>query len=290
MKTIFILLILLLSTEFIWGFEDAILLRDIQVITLEKGHFTKGRRNSPIPQLKCIGGTARSQSHKVKNVQCINKGFDGNDVNWQCDTKLDNKLKFGKLSVNCEGYNYPDDPYVLVDSCGLKYELDYTDEYYRNRQNVNYKTIMVDSNYPGSSEMDIIVASLIILLIIVTLVICIVANRPKKIIVTSTHPHTHISREPVSCPFSGTRSAFSAPPLNPEFCEIPMTQSSNVHVTRTAPVIVESPTNAFVNGVIVGSSLVQRTHPAQTIIVSGNTERNDDGEHTSTSYAKTERR
>jgi hypothetical protein len=29
------------------------------------------------------------------------------------------KYKFGKLSVSCEGYAYPDDPYILAGSCGV---------------------------------------------------------------------------------------------------------------------------------------------------------------------------
>lgn len=31
-----------------------------------------------------------------------------------------------QISVNCEGYDYPDDPYVLAGSCALRYELDYS--------------------------------------------------------------------------------------------------------------------------------------------------------------------
>jgi hypothetical protein len=29
------------------------------------------------------------------------------------------KFKFGKISVSCEGYNYPEDPYILAGSCGV---------------------------------------------------------------------------------------------------------------------------------------------------------------------------
>jgi hypothetical protein len=29
------------------------------------------------------------------------------------------KYKFGKLSVSCEGYDYPEDPYILAGSCGV---------------------------------------------------------------------------------------------------------------------------------------------------------------------------
>ena len=28
------------------------------------------------------------------------------------------------MQVSCEGYEYPDDPYILKESCGLEYEID----------------------------------------------------------------------------------------------------------------------------------------------------------------------
>ena len=39
---------------------------------------------------------------------------------------MDNEYRFGKISVSCEGYDYPDDPYVLAGSCGLEYTIDRT--------------------------------------------------------------------------------------------------------------------------------------------------------------------
>ncbi|KAK3698184.1 hypothetical protein QZH41_019287, partial [Actinostola sp. cb2023] len=44
---------------------------------------------------------------------------------WECKADMDNKYKFGEIAVNCEGYDYPDDPYILKGSCGLEYSLDY---------------------------------------------------------------------------------------------------------------------------------------------------------------------
>jgi len=31
------------------------------------------------------------------------------------------KYKFGRLSVSCEGYAYPEDPYILAGSCGVSW-------------------------------------------------------------------------------------------------------------------------------------------------------------------------
>jgi len=38
---------------------------------------------------------------------------------WECKTDMDNAFRFGEISVYCEGYDYPDDPYVLKGSCGV---------------------------------------------------------------------------------------------------------------------------------------------------------------------------
>ena len=32
---------------------------------------------------------------------------------------MDSSYRFGDIAVNCEGYNYPDDPYILKGSCGV---------------------------------------------------------------------------------------------------------------------------------------------------------------------------
>ena len=32
---------------------------------------------------------------------------------------MNNGYKFGKIEVSCEGYDHPDDPYILKGSCGV---------------------------------------------------------------------------------------------------------------------------------------------------------------------------
>ena len=96
-------------------------------------------------------------------VQCYNMGSDGQDVQWECKTDMDNAYRFGHISVSCEGYSYPDDPYVLKGSCGvslsdtfksclllnfftckLEYTLDLTKEGYEKQQGREH-------NYYGNS-------------------------------------------------------------------------------------------------------------------------------------------
>lgn len=105
--------------------NERVLLQSISSITLYRGEYTTGRRSTPLPQLECIGGTA-SGSFSPKAAQCYNRGWDGRDVQWECKAEMPKEYKFGKITVSCEGYDYPNDPYILTGSCGLRYELDYS--------------------------------------------------------------------------------------------------------------------------------------------------------------------
>ncbi|XP_053475454.1 store-operated calcium entry-associated regulatory factor isoform X2 [Ictalurus furcatus] len=127
------LLINLLMSPLIYCWNDgAVLLRDVQALTLYRGRYTTARRSSPVPQLQCVGGSAGCTAFVPEVVQCQNKGWDGVDVQWECKADMDNWYRFGKVEVSCEGYNNPDDPYVLRGSCGLEYTLELTAE---GRQN-----------------------------------------------------------------------------------------------------------------------------------------------------------
>ncbi|XP_062069271.1 store-operated calcium entry-associated regulatory factor [Lepus europaeus] len=110
-----------------WNDPDRVLLRDVKALTLHYDRYTTSRRLEPIPQLKCVGGTAGCDAYTPKVIQCQNKGWDGYDVQWECKTDLDVAYKFGKTVVSCEGYESSEDQYVLRGSCGLEYNLDYTE-------------------------------------------------------------------------------------------------------------------------------------------------------------------
>lgn len=96
-------------------------LTKIDTLILRDGEMTTGRRSDPVKQLSCIGEYCHSRPHEVV---CKNIGHDGQDVTWKCTSDEMVQLKFGyDLDVQCEGYEYPDDPYVLAGSCGLRYSL-----------------------------------------------------------------------------------------------------------------------------------------------------------------------
>lgn len=118
----------LIGACFGWGeTHNKIRLQDVQVLTLYQGKMTTGRRSSPVPQLSCVGGSARGLFNP-EVVQCYNRGWDGLDVQWECKMDLDQDYRLGSVTVACEGYDYPEDPYILAGSCGLEYTLELTQQ------------------------------------------------------------------------------------------------------------------------------------------------------------------
>ncbi|XP_027491401.1 store-operated calcium entry-associated regulatory factor isoform X2 [Corapipo altera] len=144
-----------------WDRPGKVLLRDVQALTLHRGQYTTSRRTPAVPQLQCTGGSAGC-SRVPEVVQCYNKGWDGYDVQWQCKADLDKAYRFGHTEVSCEGFDYPDDPYILRGSCSLLFRLELTEEgerkvktsgsfgssYYQSRQ---------DSSDSGSGVIVVIV-------------------------------------------------------------------------------------------------------------------------------------
>ncbi|CAF1209062.1 unnamed protein product [Rotaria sordida] len=121
------------------GQHRSVLLEEVKTLTLHKGQRTEARRVSSVPQLKCVGGSAKC-AFEPDVVQCYNRGSNGIDIQWECTSEMPQKYKFGKLSVSCEGYNYPDDPYILAGSCGLEYNLELTDKNFRDsKQSTNVR-------------------------------------------------------------------------------------------------------------------------------------------------------
>ena len=102
--------------------DDRVLLKDIQALTFQSGTSTKSRRSSPIQQLTCTGG-GHCDSVQLTTVQCYNRGSDGQSIQWECKADMPTRYKFGQLDVSCEGYDSPEDEYILAGSCGLRYTI-----------------------------------------------------------------------------------------------------------------------------------------------------------------------
>ncbi|EYC33987.1 hypothetical protein Y032_0001g19 [Ancylostoma ceylanicum] len=137
MKVIFTMRLIVLLFFFLYFdrggcADERVLLRDVSTITLRDGQYTTGRRSAPVPQLKCVGGGARGR-FKPRAVQCVKQGFDGMDYQWKCSADMPQEYEFGQVTVTCEGYSYPEDPYILKGSCGLEYDLEYADTAYARK-------------------------------------------------------------------------------------------------------------------------------------------------------------
>jgi hypothetical protein len=121
-----------------------VLLTNVNVLTLRKGEYTTHRRVNPIKQLDCVRGCSYENYPDV--MQCYNKGSDGTDVNWKCETDLPNGAKLRNVNVQCEGYDSPDDPYILAGSCGVTFEV------YQSYQNQNQNRDYRSYDYASSSS------------------------------------------------------------------------------------------------------------------------------------------
>ncbi|KAI6551744.1 hypothetical protein MCOR03_008737 [Pyricularia oryzae] len=110
--------------------KNAILLSDVQSLTLRAGRQTSHRRVAAMPQLKCVSSRAVCALHEVDTMRCVNQGsgYGSEDIQWSCSASLPPELKLGSTEVMCEGYSSPDDPYVLSGSCGVEYRLVLTEE------------------------------------------------------------------------------------------------------------------------------------------------------------------
>ena len=109
--------------------KDAVLLSNIRTLTLHNNRQTTARRGPAVPQLECVGGNAKGL-HAVDVMRCTNEGADyaPEDVQWTCVANLPAEFKLGSTEVVCEGYESPEDPYVLSGSCGVEYRLVLTRE------------------------------------------------------------------------------------------------------------------------------------------------------------------
>lgn len=58
-------------------------------------------------------------------MRCKNSGsdYDEEDIQWTCTASLPEEFRLGSTEVICEGYDSPQDPYVLKGSCGVEYRL-----------------------------------------------------------------------------------------------------------------------------------------------------------------------
>ena len=118
--------------------KDKVLLSGVKSLIFYRNKRTTSRRTHSIHQLSCVGGTAGCRLFKPDVVECENLGFDKSTsrFNWKCHSEVSDDVTFNHVEVICEGYDYPEDEYILVGSCGLEFTLDYKDP--RNHHKKSY--------------------------------------------------------------------------------------------------------------------------------------------------------
>lgn len=189
--------------------EERVKLTEVQVITLYKDQYTNSRRLPPIPQLKCVGSFWKCQTYSPNFVQCYNKGYDGLDVQWECKANLDKSVRFGIIKVMCEGYNFPQDPFILAGSCGLEYTLELS----RTNRNYDY----YNTNLYETSKLSNFLTLLIMVVIILAVYKTCNKNRENEIRreINSTYAHIIDGTEYNALACSNTTTATSASNLFP---------------------------------------------------------------------------
>ena len=103
---------------------QSLLLSDVKTLTVRKELKTSHNRVPAVPQLQCVGGTAKGL-YEIDVLRCKNAGssYGDEDVQWTCTATLPSEFKLGSTDVICEGFSSSEDPYVLKGSCGVEYRL-----------------------------------------------------------------------------------------------------------------------------------------------------------------------
>ncbi|XP_069781168.1 store-operated calcium entry-associated regulatory factor [Narcine bancroftii] len=201
--------------------SERVLLREVQALTLYNGRYTNGRRTSPVPQLQCVGGTAGCSSFIPQVVQCLNKGWDGYDVQWECRADMDIAYRFGAVTVSCEGYNYPEDPYILKGSCGLEYVIDLTEEGLQRRKH-NSGFVHQSPKYGNSisfnNSSDIMVVLLLLGVAYLVYMMCLRNQRNGNQSPPEWDEDIHNTAGPSACPPPGFKPNYTDWRADEGFC------------------------------------------------------------------------
>lgn len=153
--------------------SEKLLLTHVKALTLRAGDWTEARRGDPIPQLKCTSG-CQLMPNLPKFVQCINVGTnDQAEVQWKCEADLVQGVRFGELTVSCEGYDNSEDSYILKGSCGLEYSLESDAPQKQQQQQTIVHKVVEQHQTPNYSYTSDLLAAFVLCVIIVSIVACV---------------------------------------------------------------------------------------------------------------------
>ena len=77
------------------------------------------RYNQVVSQMICVAGP---EAHRPSVMHCEREAP---DCEWVCDANLHPNYRLGVVRIVCEGYDSPEDRYVVEGSCGAAYTYMY---------------------------------------------------------------------------------------------------------------------------------------------------------------------
>ena len=128
MKQVLLSLSVLLCGPFVQAsfFDSCIAYSQLTSLTLELGQTTGRVRTPNVDKLSCQGNCPSEAI--LDSVQCSQSGFSDNGApSWQCRGHFmgpPGRFRLGRVRVQCEGCDGPQDSRVRRNSCSLKYSVE----------------------------------------------------------------------------------------------------------------------------------------------------------------------
>ncbi|KDN46989.1 DUF1183-domain-containing protein, partial [Tilletiaria anomala UBC 951] len=85
---------------------------NLRALTFYSNAVTTSRRTRPIQQMKCRGKPCGSYQPDVISCQAIGSSG-GVGPEWTCQADMPSSIRLGRVQVSCEGWDNPQDAYIL---------------------------------------------------------------------------------------------------------------------------------------------------------------------------------
>ena len=96
--------------------ENRVLYKSIPKLEFDATQVTLSTRHASRPQMTQVGGDPT----EISRIRCINVGWDGIRINWDCRLPSNAKVSLDEFEIMCE---FLDTAYVLNDSCYIEFSV-----------------------------------------------------------------------------------------------------------------------------------------------------------------------